>query len=70
MEHEHCSLHMSHDSSWVIAECNLQVDEWILAFVELLKDHCGIDPDKPLEVQEVRQALCAVCAALTLSMAC
>ena len=23
-------------------------------FVELLKEHCGIDPDKPLECQEVR----------------
>ena len=31
----------------------VQVDEWIVQFVELLKEHCGIDPDKPLEAQEV-----------------
>ena len=29
------------------------VDEWILAFVDLLKDHLGVDPDRPLELQEV-----------------
>ncbi|KAI7841257.1 hypothetical protein COHA_005030 [Chlorella ohadii] len=33
----------------------VQIDEWILQFVELLKEHCGIDPDKPLECQEVGQ---------------
>ncbi|KAL4859108.1 hypothetical protein ACK3TF_000883 [Chlorella vulgaris] len=33
----------------------LQIDEWILQFVDLLKEHCGIDPDKPLECQEVGQ---------------
>ncbi|EFN53322.1 hypothetical protein CHLNCDRAFT_58607 [Chlorella variabilis] len=32
-----------------------QIDEWILQFVDLLKEHCGIDPDKPLECQEVGQ---------------
>ena len=32
----------------------LQIDEWILQFVDLLKEHCGVDPDKPLECQEVR----------------
>ena len=31
----------------------MQIDEWILQFVDLLKEHCGIDPDKPLECQEV-----------------
>ncbi len=31
----------------------VQVDEWILSFVDLLKEHCGIDPDRPLEAQEV-----------------
>lgn len=29
------------------------VDEWILAFVDLLKDHLGVDPDRPLELQEI-----------------
>jgi hypothetical protein len=29
------------------------VDEWILAFVDLLKEHTGIDPDRTVEVQEV-----------------
>ncbi|KAL4458936.1 hypothetical protein ABPG75_013801 [Micractinium tetrahymenae] len=33
----------------------VQIDEWILQFVDLLKEHCGIDPDKPLECQEVGQ---------------
>jgi tetratricopeptide (TPR) repeat protein len=31
------------------------VDEWILAFVDLLKDHVGIDPDRPVELQEIGQ---------------
>lgn len=31
----------------------VQVDEWILAFVELLKEHCNLDPDRPIEAQEV-----------------
>lgn len=31
----------------------VQVDEWILSFVDLLKEHCGIDPDRPLEASEV-----------------
>ncbi|KAK2076396.1 hypothetical protein QBZ16_000921 [Prototheca wickerhamii] len=30
----------------------VQVDEWILSFVDLLKEHCGIDPDRPLEASE------------------
>lgn len=30
-----------------------QIDEWILSFVDLLKTHCGIDPDHPLEPMEV-----------------
>ena len=29
------------------------IDEWILSFVNLLKEHCGIDPDQPLEAMEV-----------------
>lgn len=29
------------------------VDEWILRFVELLREHSGIDPDRPLEAAEV-----------------
>ncbi|PRW59699.1 Tetratricopeptide repeat 1 [Chlorella sorokiniana] len=37
------------------AQPAVQIDEWILQFVELLKEHCGIDPDKPLECQEVGQ---------------
>lgn len=28
-----------------------------LQFVDLLKEHCGVDPDKPLECQEVRPLL-------------
>ena len=39
----------------------LQIDEWILQFVDLLKEHCGIDPDKPLECQEVRKGELVVC---------
>lgn len=31
----------------------IQVDEWILAFVELLKEHCHLDPDRPIEAQEI-----------------
>ncbi|KAI8108681.1 hypothetical protein M9435_005098 [Picochlorum sp. BPE23] len=31
----------------------IQVDEWILAFVELLKEHCNLDPDRPIEAQEI-----------------
>ena len=31
----------------------IQVDEWILAFVDLLKEHCNLDPDRPIEAQEV-----------------
>ena len=31
----------------------LIVDEWIMAFVDLLKEHCGLDPDRPVELQEV-----------------
>jgi hypothetical protein len=37
------------------AQPPVQIDEWILQFVDLLKEHCGIDPDKPLECQEVGQ---------------
>lgn len=37
------------------AQPPVQIDEWILSFVDLLKEHCGIDPDKPLECQEVGQ---------------
>lgn len=47
--------------------CNTppQIDEWILQLVDLLKEHCGIDPDKPLECQEVGTPLrCAARAAL------
>ena len=32
----------------------IQIDEWILTFVDLLKEHCGIDPDRPIECNEVR----------------
>ena len=33
----------------------LQIDEWILSFVDLLKEHCGLDPDRPIECNEVGQ---------------
>ena len=50
---QHCSMSRWPLRALRLAPIDLQVDEWILAFVELLKEHCGIDPDKPLEVQEV-----------------
>ncbi|KAG7669625.1 hypothetical protein Ndes2526B_g05967 [Nannochloris sp. 'desiccata'] len=31
------------------------VDDWILSFVDLLKEHVGVDPDRPVELQEVGQ---------------
>jgi tetratricopeptide (TPR) repeat protein len=31
------------------------VDDWILSFVDLLKVHVGVDPDRPVELQEVAQ---------------
>jgi tetratricopeptide (TPR) repeat protein len=31
------------------------IDEWILAFVDLLKEHVGVDPDRPVELQEIGQ---------------
>lgn len=31
----------------------IMVDEWIIAFVDLLKEHVGVDPDRTVEVQEV-----------------
>jgi tetratricopeptide (TPR) repeat protein len=31
------------------------VDDWILAFVDLLKEHVGVDPDRPVELQEIGQ---------------
>lgn len=31
----------------------VHVDEWILSFVDLLKEHCGIDTDRPVEAMEV-----------------
>lgn len=31
----------------------IAIDEWILSFVDLLKEYCGVDPDKAVEVQEI-----------------
>ena len=50
---QHCSMSRWPLRALRLAPIDLQVDEWILAFGELLKEHCGSDPDKPLEVQEV-----------------
>jgi len=41
------------DSAQAAPQQQLQVDEWILSFVDLLKEHCGLDPDRPIEAQEV-----------------
>lgn len=32
---------------------DFQVDPWILKFVDLFREHCGIDPDRPLEAAEI-----------------
>ncbi len=58
LRHSHCrhqtSLLASLPFSFFLP-CQAPIDEWILQFVDLLKEHCGIDPDKPLECQEVGQ---------------
>lgn len=33
----------------------MQVDEWLLSFVEMLKEYCHLDVDRPLEAQEAGQ---------------
>ena len=33
----------------------VQVDEWLLSFVEMLKEYCHLDVDRPLEAQEIGQ---------------
>lgn len=59
----HCAGPTAERFSAVVsaAASQVQIDEWILQFVDLLKEHCGIDPDKPLECQEVRCVCVCVC---------